>query len=49
MKLVTELLPVIDNFERAISAAKDSEDKDSFIKGVDMIFRQFDQVLQQEA
>ncbi|WP_028561681.1 nucleotide exchange factor GrpE [Paenibacillus pinihumi] len=48
MKLVTELLPVIDNFERAISAAKDSEDKDSFIKGVDMIFRQFDQVLQQE-
>lgn len=48
MKLITELLPVIDNFERAISAAKTTEDKDSFIKGVDMIFRQFNQVLQQE-
>ncbi|WP_442954896.1 nucleotide exchange factor GrpE [Paenibacillus sp. SYP-B4298] len=48
MKLITELLPVIDNFERALSAAQTAEDKDSFIKGVDMIFRQFNQVLQQE-
>ncbi|MBJ6363087.1 nucleotide exchange factor GrpE [Paenibacillus sp. GCM10012307] len=48
MKLITELLPIIDNFERAVSASKDSDDKDSFIKGVDMIFRQFDQLLQQE-
>jgi len=48
MKLITELLPVIDNFERALTAAQTAEDKDSFIKGVDMIFRQFNQVLQQE-
>ncbi len=48
MKLVTQLLPVIDNFERAISASKESGDFESFSKGVDMIFRQFGQLLEQE-
>jgi molecular chaperone GrpE len=48
MKLVTQLLPVIDNFERAISASKESGDFESFSKGVDMIFRQLGQLLEQE-
>lgn len=48
MKLVEQLLPVIDNFERAISASKESGDFESFSKGVDMIFRQFGQLLEQE-
>ncbi|HEX7057393.1 MAG TPA: nucleotide exchange factor GrpE [Bacilli bacterium] len=48
MKLITQLLPIVDNFERAIAAAKDSRDQDSFAKGVEMIFRQLMQVLEQE-
>ncbi|WP_020615657.1 nucleotide exchange factor GrpE [Paenibacillus daejeonensis] len=47
-KLVTELLPVVDNFERAIAAAQGGGDQDSLAKGVEMIFRQLAQVLEQE-
>ena len=38
-----KLLPVVDNFERALSACDDKED--SFYKGIEMIARQFDNVL----
>lgn len=48
MKLVGELLPVVDNFERAITAAKENSDFDSLAKGVDMIFRQLDKVLAEQ-
>ncbi|XEC96794.1 nucleotide exchange factor GrpE [Paenibacillus tarimensis] len=48
MKLITQLLPVVDNFERALAAAKSSDNNDSLSKGIDMIFRQMEQVLQQE-
>ncbi|MBD7967568.1 nucleotide exchange factor GrpE [Paenibacillus gallinarum] len=44
-KLITELVPVIDNFERAMSTADSNTDTDSFIKGVNMIFRQLEGVL----
>lgn len=44
-KLITELVPVIDNFERAMSTADSNTDADSFIKGVNMIFRQLEGVL----
>lgn len=47
-KLITELVPVIDNFERAMSTADSNTDADSFIKGVNMIFRQLDGVLTAE-
>nr|WP_244965684.1 nucleotide exchange factor GrpE [Paenibacillus alvei] len=47
-KLVTELLPVLDNFERALATEQASSEAESFIKGVDMIFRQLGQVLEQE-
>ncbi|WP_211745509.1 nucleotide exchange factor GrpE [Paenibacillus sp. Marseille-Q4541] len=47
-KLITELVPVIDNFERAMTTADTNADADSFIKGVSMIFRQLDGVLQAE-
>ncbi|WP_019536088.1 nucleotide exchange factor GrpE [Paenibacillus ginsengihumi] len=47
-KLLEQLLPVIDNFERAIAASKDGKDYDALAKGVDMIFRQFVQVLESE-
>lgn len=47
-KLVTELLPVLDNFERALATEQAASEAESFIKGVDMIFRQLGQVLEQE-
>lgn len=36
--VVEAILPVIDNFERALNAAKDRED--SFVKGVEMTYNQ---------
>lgn len=47
-KLIAELLPIVDNFDRALAAAKESNDYEALQKGVDMIYRQFDQVLAQE-
>lgn len=47
-ELITRLLPVLDNFERAISASKNSGDFESLAKGVDMIHRQLLQLLEQE-
>lgn len=47
-KLITELLPVIDNFERALAAAGSSPEVESFSKGVSMIFRQLEGVLNAE-
>ncbi len=37
---VTELLPVIDNFERAMSAFSDEDKASEFYKGVEMIYKQ---------
>lgn len=43
--LMAELLPVIDNFERAIEAAKQSEDFQSLLEGVSLTERQMLDVL----
>ncbi|GLX69187.1 nucleotide exchange factor GrpE [Paenibacillus glycanilyticus] len=48
MKLIGQLLPVVDNFDRAVAAASANQDFDALAKGVDMIFRQLEQTLQQE-
>ncbi|MEK8129403.1 nucleotide exchange factor GrpE [Paenibacillus filicis] len=48
LKVIEQLLPVVDNFERALSASKDNKDYDALAKGIDMIFRQLDQVLAAE-
>ena len=48
MKLIGQLLPVVDNFERAVAAASANGDFESLAKGVDMIFRQLEQTLEQE-
>lgn len=39
--LLTELLPVLDNFERALQVEVTSEDAVSLRKGVEMVYRQF--------
>ncbi|MFB5266136.1 nucleotide exchange factor GrpE [Paenibacillus enshidis] len=48
MKLVTELVPVVDNFERALATAPQGAEAESFAKGVGMIFRQLEGVLTAE-
>lgn len=47
-KLVEKLLPLVDNFERALAASQGNKDFDAFLKGIDMIYRQMAQVLEQE-
>jgi len=47
-EIITKLLPVLDNFERAIGASKGSGDFEALAKGVDMIHRQLLQLLEQE-
>lgn len=37
---VKELLPVIDNFERAMSAFSDEDKESEFYKGIEMIYKQ---------
>jgi Molecular chaperone GrpE (heat shock protein) len=47
-RLVGELLPVLDNFERATSAAQTNSDFSSFSQGVEMILRQLQTALGKE-
>jgi len=47
-RLVVELLPVLDNFDRAVSAAKVNPDFTSFSQGVEMILRQLQTALSKE-
>ncbi|MGV8119584.1 MAG: nucleotide exchange factor GrpE [Candidatus Xenobiia bacterium LiM19] len=46
--LIVKLLPVLDNFERAVEAAKSTTDVNSLVKGVEMIMEQFEDVLRRE-
>ena len=39
--LITDLIEVIDNFDRALTSAKDSNDFASFKEGIEMIEKQF--------
>ncbi|MGM9949865.1 MAG: nucleotide exchange factor GrpE [Lysinibacillus sp.] len=39
--LLTDLLPVLDNLERALQVEVTSEDAQSLYKGVEMVYRQF--------
>jgi molecular chaperone GrpE len=45
-KLVTELLPVLDNFDRAIGAAESNGDAPSVVEGMRLIHRQLERVLE---
>jgi len=43
---IDRLLPVVDNFERAVSVQKDKESADdSFFKGIEMILKQLKEIL----
>ncbi|MEW6661285.1 MAG: nucleotide exchange factor GrpE [Bacillota bacterium] len=47
-KLIAELLPVLDNLERALEAAAKGGELSSFINGVDMIYRQLLGILEKQ-
>jgi molecular chaperone GrpE (heat shock protein) len=44
--LLSELLPVLDNFDRAIAVASSNGDAPAVVEGVRMVHRQLDQVLE---
>lgn len=47
-KIIGSLLPVIDNFERALESSRETRDFDALLKGLDMTYRQLGQLLEQE-
>lgn len=47
-RVMEGLLPVLDNFERAIEASKTTQDIKSFSQGVEMIFKQMQSILAKE-
>lgn len=48
MKLIEQLLPVLDNFERAMQVGQDGGEENSFFVGMEMIHRQLMQVMEAE-
>ena len=46
--IIQGLLPILDNFERAIESASKSKDSDSFLEGVRMIFKQMYDTLERK-
>lgn len=46
-QLVKDLLPVIDNFERALAHTPKNLENNEYIKGVQAIVKQFEKVLQE--
>jgi|HigsolmetaAR203D_1030402.scaffolds.fasta_scaffold00016_43 molecular chaperone GrpE len=46
--LIGKLLPVLDNFDRAVASGQTGNDYGALYKGIEMIHRQFRQVLEQE-
>ncbi len=44
-EVLEKLLPVIDNFQRAIGSIKEEEKESSLAQGIDMIYKQFKNVL----
>ncbi len=46
--LVTDLLPVLDNFERALKVETNDENTKSFLQGMDMIYRSLLVALEKE-
>lgn len=46
--LITDILPALDNFERALKIDTDDEKTQSLLQGMDMVYRQLIQALQNE-
>ncbi|SDM87530.1 molecular chaperone GrpE [Paenibacillus sp. yr247] len=48
LKLIEQLLPIVDNFDRALSSSKETKDFEALVKGLDMTYRGMDQLLTAE-
>lgn len=48
LKLIEQLLPIVDNFDRALSSSKETKDFDALVKGLDMTYRGIYQLLTAE-
>ncbi len=46
--IIKELIPIVDNFERAIESADESKDIDSLLKGINLILNQMLNLLEKE-
>ena len=46
--LIGQLIPIVDNFERALTTATSCDDFTSFHQGVEMIYRQIRKLLEQQ-
>jgi molecular chaperone GrpE len=44
--LIAELFPIMDSFDSAISSIEKSDDKESFLKGLKMLQREFHKILE---
>lgn len=44
-KIVVDILPIIDNFERAIDSSENNEESNGLLDGIQMIFKQLIEVL----
>jgi|GEM_PF-496208 len=47
-QLLLKVLPVVDNFERALAACRSTDNLERVIEGVEMIFKQFEEMLSSE-
>ncbi len=47
-KMIRDLIPILDDFERALSTGKKSSDFDSFYKGVEMIYQKLRKVFEEK-
>ncbi|MDU0202218.1 MULTISPECIES: nucleotide exchange factor GrpE [Paenibacillus] len=48
LKLIEQLLPIVDNFDRALASSKETKDFDALAKGLEMTYRGMDQLLTAE-
>ena len=46
IQLITEILPVLDDFERALETASDSEQPDAYRTGIEQIYRKLTELLE---
>jgi molecular chaperone GrpE len=44
--IITQLLPVLDDFNRSLKSVKEKTENDSFIKGIELIYAKFLKVLE---
>ncbi len=48
VRLIGEILPIFDNFKRAIDSSDEMQNIDSLIEGVKMVYRQLEEMLTKE-